>query len=354
MIALATLLGAPGVLGSLALVVPPPPALLEAAPVPQAPPAAPAPPGEAEPASTSEAPGSNEDGGTPSEASPSSATEPSPGSPPPPPTGVSSDAPKPPPPSEEAIARQNELKFGERTTDRFGRPGSRQRFALELKVGPYLPDVDRNYSGDGLGPYATLFGRTGSDGVANGEPKNAIMPAIAFDWQFYYLGGPFGIGGQVGFFRDRAKAILTNPTPEDDSVRSEADNVTFGVVPVAALLSYRFELLADRFKVPLVPYAKAGVSYGFWWTRNGQGNVPVDDEGERGAGGVWGFQLNGGMMLRLDFIERGTAKKLDQTTGINHTYVFGEFQYSQLDNFGIGNSISVGDATWFAGLAIEF
>ncbi len=257
-------------------------------------------------------------------------------------------------PSDEAIARQNTVKFGERKTDRFGRPGSPQRFALEIKAGPYLPDVDRKYEGEGFGPYATLFGETDGAGVVNDEPRNSVMPAIAFDWQFFYVGGPLGIGPQVGFFLDRADAILTNPTEDDDSIRSEADRVSFTVIPLSAMLSYRFELLADRFRVPLVPYAKAGLSYGLWWTRDGRGNIARDDEGDRGIGGVFGFQLNGGLMLQLDFIERGTAKKLDQTTGINHTYIFGEFQLSRLDNFGIGNSISVGDATWFAGLAIEF
>ena len=59
-------------------------------------------------------------------------------------------------------------------------------------------------------------------------------------------------------------------------------------------------------------------------------------------------------MLRLDFIEPGEAGTLDKSTGINHFYLFGEFQFSRLDNFGIGNSIALGDATWFAGMAMEF
>jgi hypothetical protein len=34
--------------------------------------------------------------------------------------------------------------------------------------------------------------------------------------------------------------------------------------------------------------------------------------------------------------------------------VFGELQLSRVNNFGVGNSIALGDTTWFAGLAIEF
>jgi hypothetical protein len=186
------------------------------------------------------------------------------------------------------------------------------------------------------------------------EPKVGLMPVLGFDWQFFYAAGPLGLGTQVGFFRDKAQAILANPTPEDESIRSAADSVTFSVLPVSALISYRFELLADRFRVPLVPYGEAGATYAFWWARDGRGKIARDDQGDKGAGGVWGFTVNAGLMLRMDFIERGTAKKLDQTTGINHTYLFGEFSLNRLDNFGVGNSISVGDVTWFAGLGLEF
>ena len=264
--------------------------------------------------------------------------------------------PTPPPgtPSEEAVARQSNVSLTAPKRDKFGRPGSPQRFGVDIKLGPYLPGVDRNYEGSGFGPYATLFGETDSTGVVKGEPRKGVMPVLGFDWQFFYAAGPLGLGTQVAFFRDQARAIITNPTEDDENVRSAADNVTFTVVPVSALLSYRFELLADRFKVPLVPYAEAGPTFALWWTRDGRRNISRDEDGDKGIGGVWGYTINTGLMLRLDFIERSTAKKLDQTTGINHTYVFGEFSWSQLDNFGADDSISVGDATWFAGLAIEF
>ena len=71
-------------------------------------------------------------------------------------------------------------------------------------------------------------------------------------------------------------------------------------------------------------------------------------------GGVPGWQLNAGAMFRLDVLEPGTAKKLDSLTGINHTYVFGEYQLSRIANFGVGQVLDLGDNTWFAGLAIEF
>lgn len=257
-------------------------------------------------------------------------------------------------PTEEAISRQSNVDVkSEPKKVKWTRPGSRQRFLVEFMIGPYLPDVDRRYDGPGLGPYAQVFGPSGTDGIADKEPRPGVMPIIGFEWQFLYLAGPLGLGTQVGFFRDKAQAIIPNPEDGEDA-RSSADSVTFGMVPVAALLSYRLEYFADRYKVPLIPFLRAGPSYSFWWSRDGSGNVSVNTDGEKGRGGVWGWQVSAGLMLRMDFIEPGTAKKLDNATGINHFNIFGEFQFSRRDNFGVGNSIALGDATWFAGINLEF
>lgn len=259
-----------------------------------------------------------------------------------------------PPPSDAALRRDDPLAQPDRTRrDRAGRPGSPQRFALEFKMGPFLPDVDRDYAGPGLGPYATVFGRTDSTGQAIDQPKAFPMPVVAFDWQFVYLAGPLGIGVQAGFFRDKAQALIAEPM-EGESLRSSADSTTFGMIPLALLLSYRLEILPDKLRVPLVPYAKAGLAYSIYWVKSGSGNLARNSRGEAGRGGVPGFQVNAGAMLRMDFLEPGTAKKLDNVTGINHTYLFGEYQLSRIDNFGAGRTPSLGDSTWFAGLAIEF
>lgn len=258
------------------------------------------------------------------------------------------------PPPTAALERDSPLILADKKRrDRSGRPGSPQRFALEFKMGPYLPDVDRDYSGAGLGPYATIFGETDDTGAATGQPKPSVMPVIAFEWQFLYLAGPLGVGTQIGFFRDKAQALIAVPT-DPNSIRSDADDTTFTLIPLSLLLTYRFELLADRFNVPFVPYAKGGLAYGVFWNRSGSGNLARNSRGDIARGGVPGWQANLGGMLRLDFIEPGTAKKLDRLTGINHTYIFGEYQISRMDNFGRGQVLNLGDSTWFAGLAIEF
>lgn len=260
------------------------------------------------------------------------------------------------PPSSEAIARDSTVppKKPLSRKDRWKRPGTKQRFEFEFKLGPYLPEVDKNYNGDGFGPYASIFGRTNDNGDVTGQPLPPVMPVFSFEYQFVYFGGPLGVGLQAGFMRDRANAPYLMARPGDDGTRSSADKVTFGMVPLSIFFVYRFELAADFFRVPLVPYAKLGMAYAFWWTKDGAGDIAKNSMGEKGHGGVLGWHLNPGLMLRLDFIEPGAAKKLDQATGINHTYIFGEFQLTRLRNFGVGDSIDLGDKTFFGGLAIEF
>ena len=257
-----------------------------------------------------------------------------------------------PAPGDEALARESDEQDDLGEPEFRGRQESRQRFAVEIKFGPYLPDVDRRYAGAGFGPYATIFGQVDDTGVATAAPKKGLYSALSFEWQFVHAGGPFSIGTTIGLFQDGADALLSGAT-SNGSVRSSGDRIRFNVIPVTVLLGYRFELLADRFRVPLVPYARGGVAYGFWWEKKG-GAIAVNEAGVEARGGSWGWQVNLGMMLRLDFIERAAAFDLDRATGINHTYVFGEWQFSRLDGFGSDAAMIVGDDTFMLGLAVEF
>ncbi len=267
------------------------------------------------------------------------------------------------PPSEAAVLAQQNPDLA--ATLEAPRPGKRgygkyespQRFAFEVKLGPYLPDVDRNYSGSGYGPYAKVFGKTDDRGAVTGEPKKVVMPVLHFEWQIINPAdiGPIGVGISGGFMRDKANAPFADPPTDPDApLRSTADEITFSTVPIALQGVFRLELLADRLRVPIVPYAKGGLAYAFWWSRNANRNLSRSSTGEKALGGVWGWQLNVGAMLRLDFLDIGSTRNLDRTTGINHTYIFGEYQLSRINNFGKAQSMSLGDSTWFAGLAIEF
>jgi hypothetical protein len=284
--------------------------------------------------------------------------------PPPPELEYAEDAPPAPeleydqtrqrtPPDDQAIERQSDLedKPGEEKFQ--GRQASPQRFALEIKFGPYLPDVDAAYQGAGFGPYAAIYGRTDDNGVTTGQPRKGVFSVFSFEWQFFHIGGPLSLGTSIGYFRDSANALIDEPVPDGDSTRSSADKTVFHVIPLTLLLGYRFELLADRFRVPLVPYARGGIAHGFWIEKKG-GQLVTNDAGQQSRGSSWGWQANLGLMLRLDFIERAAAVDLDRLTGINHTYIFGEWQFSRLNGFGSDKAMSIGDDTFLIGLAVEF
>ena len=284
--------------------------------------------------------------------------------PPPPELEYADETPPPPnldydqtrqrvPPEDEALERESDLEDGLTEEEFQGRQPSPQRFAIEIKFGPYLPDVDRNYTGSGFGPYAAIYGKTDSNGVTIGQPKRGVYSVLSFEWQFFNAAGPISIGTTLGLFRDTANAIIAEPVPDGDYTRSSADKTSFTVIPITLLLGYRFELLADRFRIPLVPYARAGIAHGFWVEKKGK-KLTTNDAGEQSRGGSWGWQANLGLMLRLDFIERATSVDLDRFTGINHTYVFGEYQFSRLNNFGANTAMSVGADTFMIGLAAEF
>ena len=259
-----------------------------------------------------------------------------------------------PAPSEEAMARESDEQddLGKRGFQ--GRVESPQRFLLELKFGPYLPSVDNAWTGSGLGPYATIFGETDSTGLAISQPKQGLFSVLGFEWQFFHAGGPLSIGTTVGYFQDSTQALIAEPT-DPEKLRSTADKANFHVIPVTLLLGYRFELLADRFRVPLVPYARGGVAYGFWVAnKGGRRDRTTNSQGQASRGGSFGWQTNLGLMLRMDFIDRAASVDLDRNTGINHTYIFGEWQFSRLNGFGSGKAMSVGDDTYILGVALAF
>jgi len=222
------------------------------------------------------------------------------------------------------------------------RQNSPQRFAFELRFGPYLPQVDDSVP-------------AGTTACGNGRPYNAIfgnrsglMTELEFDWQALNIYvGTLAIGGSIGVFHQTAKAFN-----EGTCTRSE-DETGLWLLPITAMVVLRFDILANRWSIPLVPYFKAGITYSIWVATDANGIATAND-GSAGSGGTFGTRLGGGLMLRLDWIEPQTARTFDNEFGGNHSYLFFEYYWAWVDNFGSGHRMNVGDATWVAGLALEF
>lgn len=235
---------------------------------------------------------------------------------------------------------------------------SPQRFALEIKFGSYVPGIDNSPGLNGRTPFADVFN--------NGEkPNGFLLTTLEFDWQFFRKVGSLGVGVALGFYRNTAKSFtyLENmgggltPCRVPSCVQS-GDETALNVIPIELLLVYRFDYLMQRWRIPFVPYMKVGLAYAFWVIQNGSGGTATYDEGggviSEGAGGTWGFTLHPGLSFMLDIIDRGAARVMDAELGINHTHLFIEMNYFNLENFGRDRTMVLSDLSFNAGIAFEF
>lgn len=225
---------------------------------------------------------------------------------------------------------------------------SNQHFAVEIKFGPYSPNIDSEFDG-GQTPYEDLFG-SGTGLMVQGE----------VDVQVWHGFGNVGVGFGVGYLSVSAETCADNGGTAENPVatcgdedRVEGDKTSLTMLPLALLAVYRFDVMAKRWGIPVVPYLKTGPTYTLWWMRRGDGDVSSvttsSGEEQSGRGGVWGLQINAGVGVQIDRLEPSASRKLDSDYGINHTYLFIELLHAL--NFG---DPRLGDTTFMGGLALEF
>jgi len=231
------------------------------------------------------------------------------------------------------------LAHGQVMTTESGHQASPQRFALELRFGPYKPDIDSEFEGttrETQAPYQGFFGTS-----------RHLMTQIELDYQIVRHLGSLGAGVSVGYFKQSG----TNVDPQG---RLTTDTSSLRLIPFAVSAVYRFDLPYERVGIPLVPYGKLGFDYILWTVTNGNGEVPTAPSGGRGEGGTLGWHAAVGLSLVLDFFDRNGANQFDEELGVNHTHLF--FEYGHIDASGLGqsNRLHLGDTTWTAGLMFEF
>lgn len=239
---------------------------------------------------------------------------------------------------------------------------SPQRFAIEIKFGPYSPDIDSTPGLQGH-PFSDLFQSQTSASMGQ-RPGGKLLSTIEFDWQFWKKFGSLGLAGSVGFMRrtthafrydDDASGQQSVSCTVPNCVRS-SDETALTVMPFTLELVYRFDVLARRYRVPLVPYFKGGLAYYFWWIENGSGDLAtsVTNKDDKAIGGTFGLVLHPGMALLLDVLDPSTARVMDAELGINHSYIFFELNYAWITGFNTGDKMVLSDLTWNGGVAFEF
>jgi hypothetical protein len=233
---------------------------------------------------------------------------------------------------------QNVDDFG-RYQDPAARPqASTQNFTLELRVGPYLPRVDSEFSD--RKPFERFYGT-----------KNRVALGFEFDWLPLEIRNTLRFGPGVGMMYTHVGADAF--IKEDPESRAAGQTTSLSVFPhwVAAVL--RFDALARRTPIPIVFAAKAGLAQALWWTSDEPRNSPAYD-GTKGRGRSYGYYYGAGAMFDFGFLDSTRSKRLDAFLGINNIYFFGEFYALELSGFG-GDSamMRVGDRSWVLGLAFD-
>jgi hypothetical protein len=186
-------------------------------------------------------------------------------------------------------------------------------FQLQIRFGPYHPDVD-DESGLAGEPFKAVFG-SGSE----------LLFELGVDYEIWHGFGTVTAGGSFGFVQFLGKALTSGG-------EKSTDTTVLNLLPLRLNVGYHFDLLATRYAIPLVPYVTAGISYYIWWVLDGVGNVAEweDADGDTSAaqGGIFGAHVFVGLKLLLDFLDEGAAANLYDDVGVVNTFLFAEYAMS--------------------------
>jgi MYXO-CTERM domain-containing protein len=207
---------------------------------------------------------------------------------------------------------------------------SERAWNVELRFGPYRPNVDSEFAdrGESARPYEEVF-----------SSARHLMTQLEIDHHLSHRGGTWAAGVGVGYFKVTAAALTQNL-----QARS-GDETGLRLIPLSAVGVYRADILRERWGSPIVPYAKVGLDCTLW---------RISDTSQADLNGrTFGWHAAGGVTLDLAPLDREAAHEMDRESGVNQAALFFEVTRYALDGFGSSSALHVGDFTWFAGLMLE-
>lgn len=212
---------------------------------------------------------------------------------------------------------------------------SAQNFALELRFGPYYPQIDEEPALKGQKPFERAFGTS-----------QRLLVALELDWQTFRIPhvGTLGPGLGVGF------ASMSRPV-KTVTGRASGDDTSLEVYPLWGVAVLRGDAIWRDLGFPLVPYAKLGVAVAPWRSANAGETSAANNVS--GKGTTWGTQAAVGLQFALDALDPGAARNMDNMLGINGTYLFAEYYWLGLNGIGQSSPLRVGTNTWTAGFVFE-
>jgi hypothetical protein len=222
------------------------------------------------------------------------------------------------------------------------------RAALEMRFGPYSPEVDEEFGGKAT-PYADTFG-AGSQ----------FYFGLEADWQAIHIPyvGSLGPGFGWGYTSTSATAQVAECTPDAASGKTcdSGEETSLSIMPMHVSAVLRLDYLMHRTRFPLVPYGKIGLGLATWSVSIGSEDASYADPKEGtvdGSGTSYGLHLALGGMIALNGLDRRSSANLYESVGIQHLYFFGEWMKNNLDGLGSKPQMHVGTSTWVLGLAAD-
>jgi hypothetical protein len=240
-------------------------------------------------------------------------------------------------------------------------------FYFEVRFGGYSPGIDSDPRfanlPAGQRPYANVFGT--SLLFYFGLEFDAVPVRIPYV-------GAFGVGLGWGYTHVSATANFTvNATNASQPPGPSGETTSLTIMPMHGSLVLRADELMRRTGIPIVPYGKFGVGLNYWRATTDVGTevyqpcekrptspMPPACGGPNPPPNVSGIGLTPslhialGGMLALNFIEPQASARLDETTGLHHAYLFGEYYNDRVTL--VSNVMRVGASSWVVGLAADF
>lgn len=254
----------------------------------------------------------------------------------------------------EALAQSGLRDYDWRRSDRSGKYqnySSAQNFAFELRFGPYYPQIDEEFSGHG--PYEAVF---------DNDPQ--FYFGVEFDWLPLRIPWVGVIGPGIGWGFTTASGYsqeegTCRPGNVEGCVDTEQE-ASLTIMPMHLSAVFRADEIMRRTGIPLVPYAKLGIGLATWTTStlNGVSDEEVgcpgaDCDTVLGRDTTWGIHSALGIAFSLNWLDPRYAASIDESVGINHTYLFAEWMNAQLDGLGSRPQMHVGSSSAVFGLAFD-
>jgi hypothetical protein len=187
--------------------------------------------------------------------------------------------------------------------------------SFELQAGQYRPMIDSEFTlAPGTpGPWQSTFG-TSSRWMFKLHGGKALFSGY----------GTLELGGGVGYTSFSAHGHFADGTVS-------LEKTGFKLVPLSIDLTYRLDLVWERFGVPLVPYGRVALIRDVWWVTGAGGKTSK-------SGATDGWAWGGGLALVLDFLDPELARELDRDSGIKHSMLVAEVAKDKVNDFGSSKS----------------